>query len=108
MHCHPPRLLDQGQAAAGRSLKAGAGSAEVGTTEYSHLPRSRDTLDQHPLARWSWASSARKMPSPIAVAVRAHRSQPSAAAGDVVRFQSEHSVTAAQMYFLLAQEEILA
>jgi len=48
------------------------------------------------------------MPSPIAVAVLAHRSQLFAAASSVVQFQNEHSVIAAQRYSPMEQEETLA
>jgi hypothetical protein len=89
MHYHPPKDPEQEQVA-GDSLKVGAGSAEVGIAECSHLPHSRDTLDQHPSVKLSSALSAQKMPSPTAAVVLAHRSQPFAAALDVARFQSEH------------------
>jgi hypothetical protein len=39
-----------------------------------HHPHFRDTLDQHPLVKWSWVLIAPEMFSPIAVEVPAHRS----------------------------------
>jgi hypothetical protein len=89
-------------------LKPGADFVEVGTMEYSHLPRSRDTLNQHPLVKLSLVLSAPRMPAPIAAAMLVHRSQPSAAVSGVVQFQTEHSVIVVQKCFLLAQEETLA
>lgn len=80
-------------------------SVEVGTVEYSHLPRSRDTLDQHPSARSSSALTAQKMLFPTVAAEPARRSPPSAVALDVGQFQTVRWATALQMCSLSAQAE---